>query len=40
VLPNFTWELDTESIETLADLAVEYEYIDALPDFERLLQQQ
>ncbi|MDO8384497.1 MAG: ABC transporter substrate-binding protein [Microbacterium sp.] len=40
VLPTFTWELDTESIETLGDLAVEYEYIDALPDFERLLQQQ
>lgn len=39
-LPTFTWELDTDSIETLGDLAVQYEYIDALPDFARLLQQQ
>lgn len=39
-LPNFTWELDTDSIKTLGDLAVQYEYIDALPDFDRLLQQQ
>ncbi len=39
-LPTFTWELDTKSIETLGDLAVKYEYIDKLPDFDRLLQQQ
>lgn len=39
-LPTFTWELDTDSIEMLGDLAVQYEYIDALPDFARLLQQQ
>lgn len=39
-LPTFTWELDTDNIEALGDLAVQYEYIDALPDFARLLQQQ
>ncbi len=39
-LPTFTWELDADSIKTLGDLAVEYTYIDTLPDFDRLLQQQ
>ena len=39
-LPTFTFEMDVDSIKTLADLAVEYEYIDALPDFDRLIQQQ
>ena len=40
IISTFTWELDTDSIKTLADLAVEYGYIDTLPDFDRLLQQQ
>lgn len=38
-LPTFTYEIDLDSIKTLADLAVEYEYIDKLPDFDRLIQQ-
>ncbi len=40
IISTFTWELDTKSIETLGDLAVTYKYIDTLPDFDRLLQQQ
>ena len=40
VLPTFTFDMDADSIKTLSDLAVEYEYIDALPDFDRLIQQQ
>jgi len=39
-LPTFTFEMDVDSIKTLADLAVEYEYIESLPDFDRLIQQQ
>lgn len=39
-LPTFTWELDRESLNTLADLAVEYTYFDTLPDLDRLVQQQ
>lgn len=39
VLPTFTYEMDVDSIKTLADLAVKYEYIDQLPDFDRLIQQ-
>lgn len=39
VLPDFTFEMDVDSIKTLADLAVKYEYIDQLPDFDRLIQQ-
>jgi len=39
-LPTFTFEMDVDSVKTLADLAVKYEYIDALPDFDRLIQQQ
>jgi hypothetical protein len=32
--------MDVDSIKTLADLAVKYEYIEKLPDFDRLIQQQ
>ena len=39
-LPTFTFEMDVDSIKTLADLAVKYEYIEKLPDFDRLIQQQ
>lgn len=39
VLPTFTFEMDVDSIKTLADLAVKYEYIEQLPDFDRLIQQ-
>ena len=40
VLPTFTFEMDVDSIKRLADLAVEYEYIDEAPDLDRLIQQQ
>lgn len=40
VLPSFTFEIDVDSIQRLADLAVEYEYIDQSPDLDRLIQQQ
>ncbi|MFI8595007.1 ABC transporter substrate-binding protein [Microbacterium sp. NPDC078428] len=40
VLPDFTADLGSAGIEELAALAVEYEYIDAEPDFSRLVQQQ
>jgi len=40
VLPTFTFEMDVDSIKTLADLAVQYEYIDEAPDLDRLIQQQ
>ena len=39
-LPEFTWQLTAEDIETLGALAVEFEYIDAEPDYDRLIQQQ
>lgn len=39
-LPEFTWELTPEDIQELGALAVEFEYIDAEPDYDRLLQQQ
>jgi NitT/TauT family transport system substrate-binding protein len=39
-LPTFTWDLADAGIEDLGALAVEYGYIDAEPDFDRLLQQQ
>ncbi|WP_417509293.1 ABC transporter substrate-binding protein [Microbacterium sp.] len=38
-LPKFTFEMDVDSIKTLADLALKYEYIEQLPDFDRLIQQ-
>ena len=39
-LPEFTFDLDVDNVKTLADLAVKYTYIDKLPDFDRLIQQQ
>lgn len=39
-LPEFTWDLADAGIEELGALAVEFEYIDAEPDWDRLLQQQ
>ncbi|WP_019180936.1 ABC transporter substrate-binding protein [Microbacterium yannicii] len=39
-LPEFTWELTAEDIEELGALAVEFAYIDAEPDYARLIQQQ
>jgi len=39
-LPTFTWDLADAGIEDLGALAVEFGYIDAEPDFDRLLQQQ
>ncbi|WP_448811533.1 ABC transporter substrate-binding protein [Agromyces bauzanensis] len=39
-LPNFTAELNTDDIETLGALAVEFGYIDAEPDYERMIQLQ
>lgn len=39
-LPTFTWDLADAGIEDLGALAVEFAYIDAEPDYDRLLQQQ
>jgi NitT/TauT family transport system substrate-binding protein len=39
-LPIFGWELDRESQEELASLAVKYGVLDSEPDFDRLIQQQ
>ncbi|WFE20610.1 ABC transporter substrate-binding protein [Solwaraspora sp. WMMD937] len=39
-LPEFGWELDRASLETLATLAGEYGVLDEQPDFDRLIQQQ
>lgn len=39
-LPEFTWDLADAGIEDLGALAVEYEYIEAEPDYSRLIQQQ
>jgi len=39
-LPNFTSDLDDAGIEKLAALAVQYKYIDAEPDFTKLIQPQ
>lgn len=39
-LPEFGWELDRASLETLASLAGEYGVLDEQPDFDRLIQQQ
>lgn len=39
-LPSFTWDLSDAGIEDLGALAVEFGYIDAEPDFDRLIQQQ
>ena len=39
-LPTFTSEIIVSDLEALADLAVEFGVLDALPDFDRLVQQQ
>ncbi|TDN91230.1 ABC transporter substrate-binding protein [Microbacterium sp. BK668] len=39
-LPTFTWDLSDAGIEDLGALAVEFAYIDAEPDYSRLIQQQ
>jgi NitT/TauT family transport system substrate-binding protein len=39
-LPEFTWELDVDNIRELGALAVEFAYIDAEPDYDRMIQQQ
>jgi NitT/TauT family transport system substrate-binding protein len=39
-LPEFGWELDRASLETLATLAGTYGVLDSQPDFDRLIQQQ
>jgi NitT/TauT family transport system substrate-binding protein len=38
-LPEFGWDLDRESQEELAKLAVKYGVLDRLPNFDRLIQQ-
>ncbi|MBN9178230.1 MAG: ABC transporter substrate-binding protein [Microbacterium sp.] len=38
-LPTFTWDLSDAGIEKLGALAVSYKYIDAEPDYSRLIQQ-
>ena len=39
-LPNFTWQLDTDAITTLAELGVEFGTLPAVPNLDRLIQQQ
>ena len=39
-LPTFTWDLNIDDIKTLGALAVEFDYIDAEPDYDRMIQQQ
>ncbi|WP_194409811.1 ABC transporter substrate-binding protein [Microbacterium cremeum] len=39
-LPTFTWDLGDAGIEDLGALAVEFEYIETAPDYDRLIQQQ
>ena len=39
-LPTFTWTLDVDNIQKLGELAVEFEYLDAEPDYDRMIQQQ
>lgn len=39
-LPKFTFDLNVDNVKKLADLAVKYKYIDSLPNFDRLIQQQ
>jgi NitT/TauT family transport system substrate-binding protein len=39
-LPTFTWDLADAGIEDLGALAVEFAYIDAEPDYDRMIQQQ
>lgn len=39
-LPKFTSELNLDNLQKLADLAVKFDVLDDLPDFDRLIQQQ
>ncbi|MDG4765821.1 ABC transporter substrate-binding protein [Solwaraspora sp. WMMD406] len=39
-LPEFGWEIDRASLETLATLATDYAVLEQQPDFDRLIQQQ
>ena len=39
-LPTFTWDLADAGIEDLGALAVEFAYIEAEPDYDRMIQQQ
>jgi NitT/TauT family transport system substrate-binding protein len=39
-LPSFTWDLDVDNLQKLADTAVEFTVLDKAPDFDRLVQQQ
>lgn len=39
-LPEFGWEIDRASLESLAELAGQYGVLDEQPDFDRLIQQQ
>lgn len=39
-LPEFTWDLSGAGIEDLGALAVQFEYIETEPDYDRLIQQQ
>ncbi|WP_326553306.1 ABC transporter substrate-binding protein [Micromonospora sp. NBC_01813] len=39
-LPEFGWEIDRASLESLAELAGQYGVLDDQPDFDRLIQQQ
>lgn len=39
-LPTFSWELNVDDLEALAGLAVDFGVLDAVPDFDRLVQQQ
>ncbi|MFI7078382.1 ABC transporter substrate-binding protein [Micromonospora sp. NPDC049903] len=39
-LPEFGWDLDRESLTTLATLAGKYQVLDRQPNFDRLIQQQ
>jgi len=39
-LPTFTWTLDVDNIQKLGELAVEFKYLDAEPDYDRMIQQQ
>jgi NitT/TauT family transport system substrate-binding protein len=38
-LPEFGWTVDVDSLRELADLAVTYEVLPEVPDFDRLVQQ-
>jgi len=39
-LPTFTFDLNVENLQKLADLAVGYGVLEATPNFDRMIQQQ